>query len=134
MEYSIFDKIRYFPDEHKVAVYLPLFLPVCVPLLAGLSQEYKHRKEKKANQAKKNKEEEGKKGEDRKKNDKKQREEKDKKDSSVLQEDIHKFKQEENIQQEHEERDTHEEIPETGKNNFKEQKLKKKNRKTKDSM
>lgn len=29
----------YFPDEHKVAVYLPLLGPVGVPLLMGLIKE-----------------------------------------------------------------------------------------------
>jgi len=29
----------YFPDEHKVAVYLPLLGPVGVPLLLGLGRE-----------------------------------------------------------------------------------------------
>jgi GPI-anchor transamidase subunit S len=31
----------YFPDEHKVAVYLPLLGPVGVPLLVGLAREVK---------------------------------------------------------------------------------------------
>lgn len=42
----------YFPDEHKVAVYLPLLGPVGVPLVMGLVKELKNwlqkRKEKKA--------------------------------------------------------------------------------------
>ncbi len=31
----------YFPDEHKIAVYLPLLGPVGVPLLIGLVNELK---------------------------------------------------------------------------------------------
>ncbi len=31
----------YFPDEHKVAVYLPLLGPVSVPLIMGLLNEIK---------------------------------------------------------------------------------------------
>jgi phosphatidylinositol glycan class S len=31
----------YFPDEHKVAVYLPLLGPVGVPLVMGLLKEFK---------------------------------------------------------------------------------------------
>lgn len=31
----------YFPDEHKVAVYLPLLGPIGVPLLVGLLKEIK---------------------------------------------------------------------------------------------
>ncbi|KAI9896295.1 hypothetical protein N3K66_008467 [Trichothecium roseum] len=42
----------YFPDEHKIAVYLPLLGPVCVPLVLGLIKEVKsfvqRRKEQKA--------------------------------------------------------------------------------------
>jgi phosphatidylinositol glycan class S len=31
----------YFPDEHKVAVYLPLLGPIGVPLVVGLMKEVK---------------------------------------------------------------------------------------------
>ena len=31
----------YFPDEHKVAVYLPLLGPIGVPLVVGLLKELK---------------------------------------------------------------------------------------------
>ena len=31
----------YFPDEHKVAVYLPLLGPIGVPLVVGLVRELK---------------------------------------------------------------------------------------------
>lgn len=31
----------YFPDEHKVAVYLPLLGPIGVPLVVGLLKEIK---------------------------------------------------------------------------------------------
>lgn len=31
----------YFPEEHKWAVYLPLFLPLCFPLLRGLRNEWR---------------------------------------------------------------------------------------------
>jgi phosphatidylinositol glycan class S len=41
----------YFPQEHKYAVYTPLFGPVSVPLIVGLIRELKewrkNRKEKK---------------------------------------------------------------------------------------
>ncbi|KAJ3031143.1 UNVERIFIED_CONTAM: hypothetical protein HDU68_006274 [Siphonaria sp. JEL0065] len=33
--------LLYFPDEHKLAVYLPLFLPVLVPLFSTIVQEIK---------------------------------------------------------------------------------------------
>ncbi len=33
----------YFPDEHKYAVYTPLFGPVSVPILAALLRELKGR-------------------------------------------------------------------------------------------
>ncbi|KYQ89829.1 phosphatidylinositol glycan [Tieghemostelium lacteum] len=49
-ESAFFDKnmlsLLYFPDEHKYAVYTPLFVPVCFPILAGIFQEYKHRMSK----------------------------------------------------------------------------------------
>ncbi|OUM64564.1 hypothetical protein PIROE2DRAFT_51247 [Piromyces sp. E2] len=34
----------YFPDEHKYAVYMPLFLPISVPLALVLKEEFKKRK------------------------------------------------------------------------------------------
>lgn len=39
--------LLYFPDEHKYAVYTPLFGPVAVPLLAALFKEWKEWKERK---------------------------------------------------------------------------------------
>lgn len=39
--------LLYFPDEHKYAVYTPLFGPVAVPLLAALVKEWKEWKERK---------------------------------------------------------------------------------------
>jgi len=39
--------LLYFPDEHKYAIYTPFFLPVCLPIIAGIVQEYKHWKKKK---------------------------------------------------------------------------------------
>ncbi|BGP24379.1 phosphatidylinositol glycan, class S [Rhodotorula toruloides] len=33
--------LLYFPDEHKYAIYTPLFVPVAVPLLVGLLREFK---------------------------------------------------------------------------------------------
>lgn len=32
----------YFPDEHKIAVYLPLLGPIGVPLVMGLLREAKN--------------------------------------------------------------------------------------------
>lgn len=44
-ERSFFEKTMvgqvYFPDEHKVAVYLPLLGPIGVPLVVGLIKEVK---------------------------------------------------------------------------------------------
>jgi phosphatidylinositol glycan class S len=44
-ERSFFEKSMvgqvYFPDEHKVAVYLPLLGPIGVPLVVGLMKELK---------------------------------------------------------------------------------------------
>ncbi|KAK5822192.1 phosphatidylinositol-glycan biosynthesis class S protein, partial [Linnemannia elongata] len=37
----------YFPDEHKYAIYMPLFVPISVPLLMSLLREVKRLKEKK---------------------------------------------------------------------------------------
>ena len=31
----------YFPDEHKYAIYMPLFVPISVPLLVALHREVK---------------------------------------------------------------------------------------------
>ncbi|EFA85563.1 phosphatidylinositol glycan [Heterostelium album PN500] len=51
-ETAFFDKNMlsqlYFPDEHKYAVYTPLFVPVCFPIVAGVFQEYKNSRAKKA--------------------------------------------------------------------------------------
>jgi phosphatidylinositol glycan class S len=45
-EKSFFEKSMvgqmYFPDEHKIAVYLPLLGPIGVPLLMGLLREVKN--------------------------------------------------------------------------------------------
>lgn len=40
----------YFPDEHKYAVYMPLFLPISVPLALVLKEEFKKRKKGKKQQ------------------------------------------------------------------------------------
>jgi GPI-anchor transamidase subunit S len=44
-EKAFFDKSMvgqvYFPDEHKIAVYLPLLGPICVPLVLGFLKEVK---------------------------------------------------------------------------------------------
>ncbi|KAF9922371.1 GPI transamidase component [Linnemannia zychae] len=37
----------YFPDEHKYAIYMPLFVPISVPLLMSLLRELKRMKERK---------------------------------------------------------------------------------------
>ncbi|KAL2268219.1 hypothetical protein VTJ83DRAFT_3065 [Remersonia thermophila] len=50
----------YFPDEHKIAVYLPLLGPVAVPLIMGLLNEVKawrRRRKEKADEAKEKKSE-----------------------------------------------------------------------------
>ena len=39
--------LLYFPDEHKLAVYLPYFLPVLLPLARGLVAEVKAWKQSK---------------------------------------------------------------------------------------
>lgn len=31
-----------FPDSHKLGVYMPLFLPLCVPLIQGLMLQLTH--------------------------------------------------------------------------------------------
>ncbi len=38
----------YFPDEHKYAIYLPLFLPVLLPVITGLRAEWRHLRAKRA--------------------------------------------------------------------------------------
>ena len=48
----------YFPPEHKYAVYLPLFGPLTVPLVAALVREYKEWKRRKEEERRK-KEEKG---------------------------------------------------------------------------
>lgn len=37
----------YFPDEHKYAIYMPLFVPISVPLVMSLVKELKAAKKKK---------------------------------------------------------------------------------------
>ncbi|KAF9152855.1 hypothetical protein BG015_004594 [Linnemannia schmuckeri] len=49
----------YFPDEHKYAIYMPLFVPISVPLLMSLLREVKRFKEKKQAQKDKNKASQG---------------------------------------------------------------------------
>ncbi|KAF2076190.1 hypothetical protein CYY_002490 [Polysphondylium violaceum] len=60
-ESAFFDKNMlsqlYFPDEHKYAVYTPLFVPVCFPIIAGIIQEIKHYKMKRLERLQKEKEE-----------------------------------------------------------------------------
>ncbi|EGC36310.1 hypothetical protein DICPUDRAFT_54711 [Dictyostelium purpureum] len=50
-ESAFFDKNMlsqlYFPDEHKYAVYTPLFVPVCFPIIAGVFQEFSNYRKKK---------------------------------------------------------------------------------------
>lgn len=46
----------YFPDEHKYAVYLPLFLPISVPLALVLKEEFKKKKKRNEKDQKKNNE------------------------------------------------------------------------------
>ncbi|KAF0401381.1 phosphatidylinositol-glycan biosynthesis class S protein [Gigaspora margarita] len=43
----------YFPDEHKYAIYMPLFVPISVPLLMALLKELKELKELKTKNKKK---------------------------------------------------------------------------------
>jgi len=46
----------YFPPEHTYAVYTPLFVPVCVPLLSGIMREVKRiRKERERERKRKEK-------------------------------------------------------------------------------
>jgi GPI-anchor transamidase subunit S len=49
----------YFPDEHKVAVYLPLLGPICVPMISGLVGELKRWIKKRKEQAQAAKEKKG---------------------------------------------------------------------------
>lgn len=35
-----------FPESHKLGVYMPLFLPLCVPLIQGLMGQLKHLSER----------------------------------------------------------------------------------------
>lgn len=42
----------YFPDEHKYAIYMPLFVPTSVPLISALIKEIKKLKKKKAEKVK----------------------------------------------------------------------------------
>lgn len=47
----------YFPDEHKYAIYVPMFLPILVPILTGLFGELRERRQggkKHVTEAKKN--------------------------------------------------------------------------------
>lgn len=46
----------YFPDEHKYAIYMPLFVPVSVPLVMAVARELKKRREAKKAAAKAGKE------------------------------------------------------------------------------
>ncbi|GAA5928303.1 GPI-anchor transamidase GPI17 [Sporobolomyces koalae] len=43
--------LLYFPQEHKYAVYMPLFGPVSVPLIVGLIREFKEWRKAKKNKA-----------------------------------------------------------------------------------
>jgi phosphatidylinositol glycan class S len=36
----------YFPDEHKYAIYVPMFLPILVPILTGIFGEFRERRER----------------------------------------------------------------------------------------
>ena len=47
--------LLYFPDEHKLAVLLPLWAPLALPMLVGLVREIKRLREKKEKRAKKKK-------------------------------------------------------------------------------
>ncbi|KAI9475852.1 MAG: phosphatidylinositol-glycan biosynthesis class S protein [Benjaminiella poitrasii] len=47
----------YFPDEHKYAIYMPLFVPVSVPLIMALLKEIKKLKQKNKKDVEKKKEE-----------------------------------------------------------------------------
>lgn len=40
----------YFPDEHKYAIYMPLFVPVAIPVLMALVNEARKRRKIKLHQ------------------------------------------------------------------------------------
>ena len=40
----------YFPDEHKYAIYVPMFLPILVPILTGIYGEFRERRQSKKKQ------------------------------------------------------------------------------------
>lgn len=48
----------YFPDEHKYAIYVPMFLPILVPILTGIYGEFREwrhgKKKQEVSAAKKN--------------------------------------------------------------------------------
>ncbi|GAA5820438.1 hypothetical protein JCM10212_006118, partial [Sporobolomyces blumeae] len=44
--------LLYFPDEHKYAVYTPLFGPVSVPLVVGLLKEFQEWRQRRKAKAK----------------------------------------------------------------------------------
>lgn len=33
--------LLYFPDEHKYAIYMPLFVPILLPILSAIFKEFK---------------------------------------------------------------------------------------------
>lgn len=43
--------LLYFPDEHKYAIYTPLFGPVAVPMVVALLKEWKEWKERRRKKA-----------------------------------------------------------------------------------
>ncbi|KAI8981885.1 phosphatidylinositol-glycan biosynthesis class S protein [Mycotypha africana] len=59
-EMAFFDptmvSMLYFPDEHKYAIYMPLFVPISVPLLMALLKELKKYKEQRKQSSKDKKE------------------------------------------------------------------------------
>jgi len=48
--------LLYFPDEHKFAIYTPLFLPISIPMVLKLISEIKSAKARKAKSKNINKE------------------------------------------------------------------------------
>jgi phosphatidylinositol glycan class S len=36
----------YFPDEHKYAIYMPLFVPISVPMIMAVIKEFKEARRK----------------------------------------------------------------------------------------
>lgn len=52
--------LLYFPDEHKYAIYTPLFGPVAVPMVVALLKEWKEWKERRRKKAEAPQSEEGK--------------------------------------------------------------------------